>query len=129
MWDYIGMERDANGLEKAISEIPSLKAEFYKNVRVLGSGESLNQSLEKAGRVADFFELAELKARDALAREESCGGHFRSEHQDAEGEADRDDENFQHVAAWEWNGEDAVQTRHQEELEFNYVIPSKRSYK
>ena len=129
VWDYIGMERDANGLEKAISEIPSLKAEFYKNVRVLGSGESLNQSLEKAGRVADFFELAELKARDALAREESCGGHFRAEHQDAEGEADRDDENFQHVAAWEWNGEDAVQTRHQEELEFNYVIPSKRSYK
>lgn len=129
VWDYIGMERDANGLEKAISEIPALKAEYYKNVRVLGNGESLNQSLEKAGRVADFFELAELKARDALAREESCGGHFRTEHQDAEGEADRDDENFQHVAAWEWTGEDSVQNRHQEELEFNYVIPSKRSYK
>jgi len=129
VWDYIGMERDANGLEKAISEIPALKAEFYKNVRVLGSGDSLNQSLEKAGRVADFFELAELKARDALAREESCGGHFRTEHQDAEGEADRDDVNFQHVAAWEWTGEDAVQNRHQEELEFNYVTPSKRSYK
>ena len=74
-------------------------------------------------------ELAELKARDSLAREESCGGHFRVEHQDAEGEAKRDDENFQHVAAWEWNGEDAVQTRHQEELEFNYVKPSTRSYK
>ena len=129
VWDYIGMERDANGLEKAISEIPALKTEYYKNVRVLGNGESLNQSLEKAGRVADFFELAELKARDALAREESCGGHFRVEHQDAEGEADRDDENFQHVAAWEWNGEDGVQTLHKEELEFNYVIPSKRSYK
>ena len=129
VWNYIGMERDANGLEKAISEIPALKAEFYKNVRVLGDGESLNQSLEKAGRVADFFELAELKARDSLAREESCGGHFRVEHQDAEGEAKRDDENFQHVAAWEWNGEDAVQTRHQEELEFNYVKPSTRSYK
>jgi succinate dehydrogenase / fumarate reductase flavoprotein subunit len=129
VWDYIGMERDANGLEKAISEIPALKAEFHKNVRVLGSGDTLNQSLEKAGRVADFFELAELMARDALAREESCGGHFRIEHQDAEGEADRDDENFQHVAAWEWMGEDAVQTRHQEELDFNYVTPSKRSYK
>ena len=129
VWNYIGMERDENGLEKAISEIPALKAEYYKNVRVLGSGESLNQSLEKAGRVADFFELAELKARDALAREESCGGHFRVEHQDAEGEADRDDENFQHVAAWEWTGEDNVQNRHKEELEFNYVKPSKRSYK
>ncbi len=129
VWDNIGMERDAKGLEKAISEIPALKAEYYKNVRVLGSGESLNQSLEKAGRVADFFELAELKARDALAREESCGGHFRVEHQDAEGEAARDDDNFQHVAAWEWNGDDAVQTRHKEELEFNYVTPSKRSYK
>jgi len=129
VWDYIGMERDENGLEKAISEIPALKAEFYKNVRVLGNGDSLNQSLEKAGRVADFFELAELKARDALARNESCGGHFRTEYKDDEGEAARDDDNFQHVAAWEWNGEDAVQTRHQEELEFNYVIPSKRSYK
>ena len=129
VWNYIGMERDENGLEKAISEIPALKAEYYKNVRVLGSGESLNQSLEKAGRVADFFELAELKARDALAREESCGGHFRVEHQDAEGEADRDAETFQHVAAWEWTGEDNVQNRHTEELEFNYVKPSKRSYK
>ena len=129
VWDYIGMERDETGLEKAISEIPALKQEFQKNVRVLGSGDGLNQSLEKAGRVADFFELAELMARDALARNESCGGHFRAEYQDAEGEADRDDVNFQHVAAWEWNGEDAVQTRHQEELEFNYVMPSKRSYK
>ena len=129
VWEYIGMERDQNGLEKAISEIPALKAEFYKNVRVLGSGDTLNQSLEKAGRVADFFELAELKARDALARNESCGGHFRTEYKDEEGEAARDDEHFQHVAAWEWNGEDTVQTRHQEELEFNYVTPSKRSYK
>ena len=129
MWDYIGMERSENGLEKAISEIPALKAEFYKNVRVLGSGDSLNQSLEKAGRVADFFELGELMARDALAREESCGGHFRTEHQDAEGEADRDDVNFQHVAAWEWTGEDSVQNRHTEPLDFNYVLPSKRSYK
>ncbi len=129
MWDYIGMERSENGLEKAISEIPALKAEFHKNVRILGTGDGLNQSLEKANRVADFFELGELMARDALAREESCGGHFRAEHQDAEGEADRDDENFQHVAAWEWTGTDSVQNRHTEDLEFNYVIPSKRSYK
>jgi succinate dehydrogenase / fumarate reductase flavoprotein subunit len=129
MWDYIGMERSENGLEKAISEIPALKAEFHKNVRILGNGDGLNQSLEKANRVADFFELGELMARDALAREESCGGHFRAEHQDAEGEADRDDENFQHVAAWEWTGVDSVQNRHIEDLEFNYVIPSKRSYK
>ena len=129
VWEYIGMERDENGLEKAISEIPALKAEFYKDVRVLGSGDSLNQSLEKAGRVADFFELAELKARDALARNESCGGHFRTEYMDEEGEAARDDDNFQHVAAWEWTGEDSVQNRHKEELEFNYVTPSKRSYK
>ena len=81
------------------------------------------------GDLGFWTELAELMARDALARNESCGGHFRAEYQDAEGEADRDDENFQHAAAWEWNGEDAVQTRHQEELEFNYVMPSKRSYK
>lgn len=129
VWDYIGMERSATGLEKAISEIPALKAEFTKNVRVLGDGESMNQSLEKAGRVADFFDLGELMARDALARRESCGGHFRSEHQDVEGEADRDDVNFQHVAAWEWKGDGQVQTRHQEELDFKYVEPTKRSYK
>ena len=129
VWDYCGMERDKNGLEKALSEIPALRDEFHKNVRVLGSASTLNQSLEKAGRVADFFELAELKARDALEREESAGGHFRSEHQTEEGEAKRDDENFSHVAAWEWNGEGTAQTRHREELSFNYVKPSQRSYK
>ncbi len=129
VWDYIGMERDKNGLEKAISEIPALKEEFQKNVNVPGSGSSLNSSLEKVMRVADFFELAELKARDALAREESCGGHFRSEHQTEEGEAQRDDENFSHVAAWEWHGPDTVQTRHQEELVFENVKLTQRSYK
>jgi len=129
VWDYIGMERDKNGLEKALSEIPALRDEFHKNVRVLGSANTLNQSLEKAGRVADFFELAELKARDALEREESAGGHFRSEFQTDEGEAQRDDENFSHVAAWEWHGEGTPQTRHREELAFNYVMPSQRSYK
>ena len=98
-------------------------------MRVLGSADTLNQSLEKAGRVADFFELAELMARDALERSESCGGHFREEHQTAQGEAQRDDDNFAHVAAWEWNGEGTVQTRHREELTFETVALSQRSYK
>lgn len=129
VWDYIGMERDKNGLEKAISEIPALKEEFEKNVNVPGSATSLNSSLEKVMRVNDFFELAELKARDALAREESCGGHFRSEHQTPEGEAQRDDENFSHVAAWEWKGAGSVQTLHKEELEFENVQLTQRSYK
>ncbi|MBT3249038.1 MAG: fumarate reductase/succinate dehydrogenase flavoprotein subunit, partial [Actinobacteria bacterium] len=105
VWDNIGMARNKAGLQQAVTDIPALKEEYHKNVRVLGSADTLNQSLEKAGRVADFFELAELMARDALQREESCGGHFRDEYQTAEGEAQRDDENFAHVAAWEWNGE------------------------
>ena len=129
VWDYIGMARNKTGLEKAISEIPALREEYHRNVRVLGSADTLNQSLEKAGRVADLFELAELMARDALSREESCGGHFREEHQTEEGEARRDDENFTHVAAWEWNGEGTPQTRHREELEFEDVELSQRSYK
>ena len=97
---------------------------FHADVRVLGDGESLNQSLEKAGRVADFFELAELMCRDALAREESCGGHFRTEHQTADGEAVRDDDDFSHAAAWEYPG-----VRHEEPLSFQYVHPTQRSYK
>ena len=129
VWDYIGMARNKTGLERAISEIPALREEFHRNVRVLGSADTLNQSLEKAGRVADLFELAELMARDALSREESCGGHYREEHQTEEGEARRDDENFTHVAAWEWNGEGTPQTRHREELEFENVELTQRSYK
>jgi succinate dehydrogenase / fumarate reductase flavoprotein subunit len=129
VWDNIGMARSAAGLEKAISEIPALRDEFRKDVRILGTPLGINQSLEKAMRVDDFFELAELMARDALLREESCGGHFRVEHQDDEGEAQRDDDRFSHVAAWEWNGPDAVQTRHIEPLHFDYVHPTKRSYK
>jgi succinate dehydrogenase / fumarate reductase flavoprotein subunit len=129
VWDYIGMARSKVGLEKALSEIPTLREEFQTNVRVLGSAETLNQSLEKAGRVADFFELAELMARDALEREESAGGHFREEHQTDDGEAQRDDENFSHVAAWEWNGVGTAQTRHREELSFENVALSQRSYK
>ena len=129
VWDYIGMARNKTGLEKALSEIPALREEYHRNVRVLGSADTLNQSLEKAGRVADLFELAELMARDALAREESCGGHFREEHQTEEGEAMRDDENFTHVAAWEWNGEGTPPTRHREELDFENVELTQRSYK
>ena len=129
VWDHIGMSRNKEGLEKAISEISALKEEFYSDVRILGSADTLNLSLEKAGRVSDFFELAELMAQDALKREESCGGHFREEHQTPEGEAQRDDEEFAHVAAWEWNGRDALQTRHVEELDFENVTPTQRSYK
>ena len=129
VWEYIGMGRTEAGLTQALSEIPALRDEFLSNVRVLGSADTLNQSLEKAGRVADFFELAELMARYALEREESCGGPFREEHQTAEGEAQRDDENFAHVAAWEWNGEGTAQTRHREELTFENVALAQRSYK
>ena len=129
VWDYIGMERTKEGLEKALSEIPALEEEFWKDLRIPGSAATLNSNLEKAGRVADFFELAKLMARDALDREESCGGHFRAEHQTEEGEAQRDDENFAHVAAWEWNGADSVQTRHEEELVFENVALTQRSYK
>ena len=127
VWDYAGMSRTRAGLEKALSEIPALHEEYLSDVRVLGSADTLNQSLEKAGRVEDFFELAQLMARDALLREESCGGHFREEHQTEEGEARRDDERFAHVAAWEWNGDEPV--RHEETLEFEEVELAVRSYK
>jgi succinate dehydrogenase / fumarate reductase, flavoprotein subunit len=129
VWDYCGMARNKAGLEKALSEIPALRDEFQKNVRVLGSAATLNQSLEKAGRVADFFELSELLARDALEREESCGGHFREEHQTEDGEAKRDDENFKHVAAWEYTGSGSTPIRHKEELVFDNVALAQRSYK
>ncbi len=118
-----------NGLEKALSEIPALREEFEKNVRVLGNDEGVNQSLEKVGRVADFFELGELMCRDALMREESCGGHFRVEHQTDEGEAQRDDENFSFVGAWEYTGEGQHPQPPQEHLVFEFVKPSVRSYK
>jgi len=129
MWDYCGMARDRAGLEKALSEIPALRAEFEKDVRVLGSAETVNQSLEKVQRVADFFELAELMCRDALMREESCGGHFRVEHQTEEGEAERDDEHFAFVGAWDWQGKTTAQELHREPLEFDYVHLTQRSYK
>jgi succinate dehydrogenase / fumarate reductase flavoprotein subunit len=128
-WDYCGMARNAAGLRTAIEKIRDLRAEFWQNLRVLGHGESLNQSLEKAGRVADFLELGELMCLDALEREESAGGHFREEHQTPEGEAARDDEGFMHVAAWEWTGEGQAPKRHVEPLVYENVKPSQRSYK
>ena len=128
MWENCGMARNRAGLEKAMTEIPALREEFWKDVRVLG-GSALNQSLEKATRVADFFELGELMVRDALHREESCGGHFREESQTEDGEALRDDDRFAYVAAWEWNGKGTEPTMHPEPLEFENVKLTQRSYK
>jgi succinate dehydrogenase / fumarate reductase flavoprotein subunit len=129
MIEHCGMARSAPGLEKAINEIPALKQEFLSDVKVLGTGDSLNQNLEKAGRVLDFFELAELMCRDALEREESCGGHFRVEHQTEEGEAQRDDDWHSHVSTWEWHEEGVAQSMHREDLQFEYVQLAQRSYK
>jgi succinate dehydrogenase / fumarate reductase flavoprotein subunit len=129
MWEYCGMARNKAGLEQGLQKIPALREQFWKDVRVSGTGAELNQSLEKAGRVADFLELGELMCRDALTREESCGGHFREEHQHEDGEARRDDAKFSHVAAWEHAGDGQAPKRHQEPLEFEYVHPSTRSYK
>jgi succinate dehydrogenase / fumarate reductase, flavoprotein subunit len=129
MWDNCGMARSRETLEKALGEIPPLREEFEKDLRLLGSAENLNQSLEKAGRVADFFELAELMCRDALEREESCGGHFRLEHQTEDGEALRHDEDFAYVAAWEWTGSPGQPAVHKENLEFEHVKLAQRSYK
>jgi succinate dehydrogenase / fumarate reductase, flavoprotein subunit len=129
IWDYCGMERTAEGLDKALSELPALYAEFQTDLRVPGSGADMNQTLEKAGRVDDFFQLGMLMCRDALEREESCGGHFRAEHQYEDGEAKRDDEHFTHVAAWEWSGDPMKPVRNVEELEFEHVHLAVRSYK
>ncbi len=131
VWDNCGMARNKAGLEKALSEIPALREQYWKDVKVLGSAATYNQSLEKALRVADFMEQAELMARDALHREESCGGHFREEHQTPEGEALRDDENFAYVAAWEYGGPNIAgdSVLHKEPLRFENVTPSQRSYK
>jgi succinate dehydrogenase / fumarate reductase flavoprotein subunit len=123
------MERNAQGLEKALSEIPALHAEFRKDLRVTGPEDSLNQTLEKAGRVDDFFELGMLMCRDALVREESCGGHFRAEHQTEEGEALRHDDQFAHVTAWEWSGDPMAPVEHREPLEYEVVEFQTRSYK
>jgi len=129
LWEYCGMARNAGGLRTALARIPELRAEFWRDVRVLGSGDELNQSLEKAGRVADFLEFAELMCRDALEREESCGAHFRTEYESPDGEAVRDDARFTHVAAWEYAGEGKPPVRHVEPLEFENVHLATRSYK
>jgi len=129
MWEYCGMARTAAGLQTALQKIPALREEFWKNVRIPGTGAELNQSLEGAGRVADFLELGELMCRDALAREESCGGHFREEYQTSEGEAQRNDERFCHAAVWEWTGEGKPEVRNEEPLVFENVHLATRSYK
>ena len=129
MWEQCGMARNAEGLKAALAEIPRIREEFWRDVRVLGSGTELNQELEKAGRVADFLEFAEVMCLDALERDESCGGHYREEHETADGEAKRDDEKFAHAAAWEYTGPGSPPRRHVEPLVFEYVKLATRSYK
>jgi succinate dehydrogenase / fumarate reductase flavoprotein subunit len=129
LWEHCGMSRTRQSLEDTIERVRELREEFWHSVNVPGSGADLNMALERAGRVADFMEFAELLARDALAREESCGGHFREEYQYPDGEAKRDDARFSHVAAWEYAGDDVVPVRNVEPLEWEFVKPTVRSYK
>ncbi len=129
LWEGCGMGRNAKGLESALAKIPALREEFWRNLTVPGTNEEFNQSIEKAGRLADFFELAELLCLDARERDESCGAHFREEYQTEEGEALRDDEKFAHVAAWEYQGDGHRPARYTEPLTFEYVKPAQRSYK
>ncbi|HCV42949.1 MAG TPA: fumarate reductase/succinate dehydrogenase flavoprotein subunit, partial [Bacteroidetes bacterium] len=129
MWDNVGMGRNKAGLQKAIEAIRQLRDEFWKDVKLVGTDDSLNNELERAARLVDFLELGELMARDALHREESCGGHFREEFQTEEGEAKRNDKQFAYVAAWEFSGTGNEPKLHKEPLEFEYVKPSQRSYK
>tara|TARA_Y100000589_G_scaffold56948_1_gene47162 strand:- start:3690 stop:4079 length:390 start_codon:yes stop_codon:yes gene_type:complete len=129
MWEYAGMARNEVGLKKAIGEIQNLREDFQKNLHVPGSGDNLNAELERAGRVRDFLDFGELLCRDALERNESCGGHFREEHQTEDGEAKRDDENFAHAAVWEFKGEGETPERHVEEMDFENVKLAVRSYK
>jgi succinate dehydrogenase / fumarate reductase flavoprotein subunit len=129
VWDYCGMARNRSGLEHALEQIPKIRDAFWQDLKITGRADTLNQTLEKAGRVADFMEFAELMVRDALARTESCGGHFREESRTEEGEAKRDDEAFSHVAVWEYKGENTEPERHIEPLAFDYCKPSQRSYK
>ncbi len=129
MWDYVGMSRNREGLEQAASAIREMRKEFWENVKVPGRKDTLNKNLELAGRVADFMELGELMARDAVHREESCGGHFREEFQTPEGEALRKDDDYSYVAAWEFTGDVERPALHKEDLEFDYVQPTTRSYK
>jgi succinate dehydrogenase / fumarate reductase flavoprotein subunit len=129
MWEKCGMARTKEGLTQAIQEIRQLRDEFWQRVRVVGENNNLNPELERAGRVADFLEFGEIMCHDALIREESCGGHFRSEHQTDDGEARRDDQNFAHVAVWQYQGDNQTPTRHQEELKYEELKLATRSYK
>ena len=129
MWDNVGMSRSKDSLTKAMEEIPKIREEFWNDVKIPGDLNQINTELEKAGRVADFLELGELMARDAFERNESCGGHFREESQTEENEALRDDENYCHVSAWEHKGKDQKPELHKEELVFENVKLTQRSYK
>ena len=129
MWDNCGMSRNAKDLKNALIQIKDLKNDFWNNILVPGEDNELNPELEKAGRVADFIELGELMIYDALDREESCGGHFREEHQTPEGEALRDDKSYTFVSAWEFKGEDEKPQLHKEDLNYQEVTPTQRSYK
>lgn len=129
MWDYCGMIRNEAGLTKALELVKELEVEFWKDLKISGTVDDINQELEKAGRVADYFELAELLIRDALERKESCGAHFREEYQTQDGEAKRNDEEFAYVAAWEYAGEGKPHILHKEELKFEEVELKVRSYK
>jgi succinate dehydrogenase / fumarate reductase flavoprotein subunit len=129
MWEKCGMARDRAGLQEALQQIPQIREEFWRNVNVPGSDADFNQALEKAGRVADFLELGELMCLDALEREESCGGHFRTEYQTPDGEALRNDDKFAYVAAWEYAGAGKKPVLHKEKLDFEFVHLSQRSYK
>jgi succinate dehydrogenase / fumarate reductase flavoprotein subunit len=129
LWDECGMERSRESLTRALDRIPAIREAFWKDLRIVGSGEELNQDLERAGRVADYFELAELLAYDALQRNESCGAHFRVEHQTPDGEALRNDDEYAYVAAWEWKGPDATPALHKEPLVYEAVHLAQRSYK
>jgi succinate dehydrogenase / fumarate reductase flavoprotein subunit len=129
MWENVGMARNKEGLQKAVNEIRELKKEFWKDLKIPGDKEEVNQELEKANRVADFLEIGELMAIDALHREESCGGHFREEYQTDEGEALRNDKNFTYVAAWEFKGENREPDLHKESLVFENIEVKQRDYK
>ena len=129
MWDHVGMGRTKEGLEEGIQMIKELREEFWKDLKIPGTLNELNNELEKAGRVADFLEIGELMARDALNRNESCGGHFREEYKTEEGEALRDDENFTYVSAWEYKGPDQEPVLHKEPLTFEAIQVQQRNYK
>ena len=129
LWEDCGMARNDAGLKRALAKIPKIREEFWNNLTVLGQNEEMNKSLERAGRVADFLEFAELLCLDALQRKESCGGHFREEYQTGEGEAKRDDANFCHVAAWEFKGVGKEAALHKEPLTFENVHLGERNYK